>query len=89
MTPPSEAVPSRRADRSSMSTATATGMPGAGRSSARKAQLVAAARHLLETEGAEAVTIRRLGAALGMRGPSLYKHVPDKQPSRPQWPSKG
>lgn len=44
----------------------------------RRAQLVAAARHLLETEGAEALTIRRLGAALGMRGPSVYKHVPDK-----------
>jgi AcrR family transcriptional regulator len=78
MTPPGEAAPSGRADRSSTSAATATGMPGARRSSARKAQLVAAARHLLETEGLEAVTIRRLGAALGMRGPSLYKHVPDK-----------
>ncbi|WP_232497025.1 TetR/AcrR family transcriptional regulator [Agromyces humatus] len=53
-------------------------MPVVERSSARKAQLVAAARHLLETEGVEAVTIRRLGAAVGMRGPSLYKHVPDK-----------
>lgn len=44
----------------------------------RRAQLVAAARHLLETEGVEALTIRRLGAALGMRGPSVNKHVPDK-----------
>lgn len=44
----------------------------------RRAQLVAAARHLLETEGAEAITIRRLGAAVGIRGPSVYKHVPDK-----------
>lgn len=44
----------------------------------RRAQLIAAARHLLETEGAEAVTIRRVGAAVGMRGPSVYKHVPDK-----------
>ena len=78
MTPPSEAAPAGRADRGSTSAATSTGLPGAGRSSARKTQLVAAARHLLETEGAEAVTIRRLGAALGLRGPSLYKHVPDK-----------
>lgn len=39
---------------------------------------MAAARHLLETEGAEALTIRRLGAAVGIRGPSVYKHVPDK-----------
>jgi AcrR family transcriptional regulator len=75
---PSEAAPSGRPGRSITSAAPATGMPGTGRSSARKAQLVAAARHLLETEGVEAVTIRRLGAALGMRGPSLYKHVPDK-----------
>jgi AcrR family transcriptional regulator len=78
MTQSNEEAPSGRHDRSSMSAATATGMPGAGTSSARKAQLVAAARHLLETEGVEAVTIRRLGAAVGMRGPSLYKHVPDK-----------
>ncbi len=44
----------------------------------RRAQLIAAARQLLETEGAEALTIRRLGAAVGIRGPSVYKHVPDK-----------
>lgn len=50
---------------------------GAGRAD-RRAQLVAAARHLLETEGPEAITIRRLGAALGIRGPSVYKHVPGK-----------
>ena len=78
MTPPSDAAPSARPDRSSLRPAPATETPGAERISARKAQLVAAARHLLETEGVEAVTIRRLGAALGMRGPSLYKHVPNK-----------
>lgn len=44
----------------------------------RRAQLIAAAHHLLETEGAEAITIRRLGAAVGIRGPSVYKHVSDK-----------
>lgn len=44
----------------------------------RRAQLVAAARSLLESEGAEALTMRRLGAAVGIRGPSVYKHVPDK-----------
>lgn len=44
----------------------------------RRGELVAAARHLLETEGVDAITIRRLGAAVGIRGPSVYKHVPDK-----------
>lgn len=44
----------------------------------RRAELIAAARHLLETEGAEAITIRRLGATVGIRGSSVYKHVPDK-----------
>lgn len=78
MTPPSDASHSGRRERSSTSAAPATGVPEAERGSARKVQLIAAARHLLETEGVEAVTIRRLGAALGMRGPSLYKHVPDK-----------
>ncbi len=58
-------------------TTNATTAPGTARAD-RRAQLVAAARHLLETEGAEAVTIRRLAAAVGIRGPSVYKHVPDK-----------
>lgn len=45
----------------------------------RRAQLIAAARELLETEGTEAITMRRLGAKLGIRGPSLYKHVASKE----------
>ena len=44
----------------------------------RRTQLVTAARRLLEDEGPDAVTIRRLGATVGIRGPSVYKHVPDK-----------
>nr|WP_294695103.1 TetR/AcrR family transcriptional regulator [uncultured Friedmanniella sp.] len=51
--------------------------PASGRRD-RRAELIAAARHLLETEGAEAITIRRVAAAVGIRGPSVYKHVPDK-----------
>lgn len=44
----------------------------------RPAQLLAAARRLLETEGIEAITMRRLGAEVGIRGPSLYKHFASK-----------
>lgn len=33
---------------------------------------------LLETEGRDALTMRRLGEALGIRAPSLYKHLPGK-----------
>jgi AcrR family transcriptional regulator len=36
--------------------------------------MVAAARELLETEGPEALTMRRVAARLGIREPSLYKH---------------
>jgi AcrR family transcriptional regulator len=39
---------------------------------------VAAARELLETEGPDALTMRRLGERLGIRAPSLYKHLPNK-----------
>ena len=46
--------------------------------SPRAQQIVAAARELLETEGAEALTMRRVAEALGIRAPSLYKHLPDK-----------
>ena len=44
----------------------------------RARQIVAVARELLEEEGAEALTMRRLGARLGIRASSLYKHLPSK-----------
>jgi len=40
---------------------------------------VGAALDLLEAEGAEAVTMRRVAEVLGIRAPSLYKHFPNKQ----------
>jgi AcrR family transcriptional regulator len=46
--------------------------------SPRARQIVAAARVLLETDGADALTMRRLGERLGIRAPSLYKHLPSK-----------
>ena len=45
---------------------------------ARPAEIVAAGRQLLETEGRDALTMRRVASALGIRAPSLYKHFPDK-----------
>jgi AcrR family transcriptional regulator len=39
---------------------------------------VATARQIVEAEGAEALTMRRLADDLGIKAPSLYKHVPDK-----------
>ena len=44
----------------------------------RARQIVATARELLEQEGAAALTMRRLAERLGIRAPSLYKHLPDK-----------
>ena len=41
-------------------------------------QIVAAARRLVETEGADALTMRRLGEELGIKAPSLYKHLPGR-----------
>jgi AcrR family transcriptional regulator len=46
--------------------------------SPRARQIVAAARELLEQEGPDALTMRRLADRLGIRAPSLYKHLPDK-----------
>ena len=46
--------------------------------SARRAQIVAAARQILETEGPSHLTMRSLAERLEMRAPSLYKHVADK-----------
>src|ERR1019366_8559329 len=46
--------------------------------SARATEVVEAARQLLESEGPDALTMRRLGDALGIRAPSIYKHFPGK-----------
>jgi AcrR family transcriptional regulator len=45
----------------------------------RKAEIVAAARDLLETGGPEAVTMRAIAERLGIQAPSLYKHFADKE----------
>jgi len=46
--------------------------------SPRAREIVAAAREILEREGPDGLTMRRLGEAVGIRAPSLYKHFPDK-----------
>jgi AcrR family transcriptional regulator len=46
--------------------------------SGRAAQIVEAARELIEVGGADAMTMRSLADRLGIRAPSLYKHFPDK-----------
>lgn len=45
---------------------------------ARVAQTVAVARRILEAEGPDALTMRRLADELGIRAPSLYKHFASK-----------
>jgi len=45
--------------------------------SPRAIEIVAAARELLEDEGA--VSMRRLADRVGIKAPSLYKHLPSKQ----------
>jgi AcrR family transcriptional regulator len=49
-----------------------------GERSDRAAAIVSAARKILESEGAEALTMRRVADALGIQAPSLYKHFANK-----------
>lgn len=44
----------------------------------RRDEVVDVAEQVLEQDGVDAVTMRRLAAELGIRAPSLYKHVRDK-----------
>ncbi len=44
----------------------------------RASTIVEAAHQILEREGREALTMRHLGEAVGIRAPSLYKHFTDK-----------
>jgi AcrR family transcriptional regulator len=46
--------------------------------SRRAAEIVAAARRILEDGGREALTMRRVADELGIRAPSLYKHFSSK-----------
>ena len=45
----------------------------------RVAEIAAAAREILEERGREGLTMRAIGEALGIKAPSLYKHVADKE----------
>ncbi len=47
--------------------------------SPRAREIVAVARELLESEGPEGLSMRRIAARLGIRAPSLYEHVADKR----------
>jgi AcrR family transcriptional regulator len=44
----------------------------------RAAQIIEAARTLLEVKGSDGLTMRLLGDELGIRAPSLYKHLSGK-----------
>jgi AcrR family transcriptional regulator len=45
----------------------------------RRDDIVAAARDLLEAEGEDALTMRAIADRVGMRAPSLYKHITGKE----------
>jgi AcrR family transcriptional regulator len=47
--------------------------------SPRAREIVAAARALLEEEGAAGLSMRRIADRIGIRAPSIYKHLPDKR----------
>ncbi|MFF9349357.1 TetR/AcrR family transcriptional regulator [Streptomyces sp. NPDC014734] len=44
----------------------------------RARQIMAVARELLDAEGPDALSMRRIAERVGIRAPSLYKHFPDK-----------
>jgi AcrR family transcriptional regulator len=61
------------------SSAPETASRGRAELSPRAREIVAAARELLEAEGREGLSMRRVAERVGIRAPSIYKHLPDKQ----------
>jgi AcrR family transcriptional regulator len=57
----------------------ASAAPVVSERSDRAAEIVGTARRILEADGPDALTMRRLGEEVGMRAPSLYKHFPGKR----------
>ena len=49
-----------------------------GNSTTRKIAIATAARRLLDKEGAEAVTMRRVADAVGITAMAIYRHFPDR-----------
>jgi len=47
--------------------------------SPRAREIADAALELLEAEGPQGLSMRRLAERLGIRAPSIYKHLPDKE----------
>ena len=45
----------------------------------RAEEIVAVARDLLEEEGPSGLSMRKVAERLGIRAPSIYKHLPDKR----------
>ena len=62
---------------------TAGEQPASGRRARRdpltRERIIAAALNIMDTEGLEAVTMRRIGRELGVEAMSLYNHVEDKE----------
>lgn len=52
--------------------------PSAGETASFREQIIAAALALLDDEGAESFSTRKLGARVGIQAMSLYHHFPDR-----------
>ncbi|MFI0480376.1 TetR/AcrR family transcriptional regulator [Actinomadura sp. 9N215] len=75
--PPTASPTPGRAGRTARAAGAPTGRTGRPPATSR-AQILAAARRLIDRDGWESLTIRRLAAELGVGATTLYHHVRDK-----------
>src|SRR3712207_1460150 len=77
--PDDSADPDSPAGRGGASAVVPAGAPGTGRAGLDRRRVLGAAIEFIDQQGLDALTMRRLGAHLGVEAMALYRYVPGRE----------